>query len=338
MLSILFRCDATPEIGSGHVMRCLSLALELKRMQIKAGFVVSELSSLGGSLIQKKGFSIFETGTKNPSTPLNIEDCNRTCSIAYKNQVGFVIVDHYSAQNNYIADLKTKRFKVGLIDDIPDRNFEGIDWILNQNIGITDSYDNLSDSSVRLFGPDYALLRPEFEKVSLHRKSLNRNVLVTLGGGDVQLETRQILEALASVNKSIRIRVIGLAEEDVQSAQLGGHELRAIPRTNRLIDHMQWADISIIAGGTTCWEMCRMGIPSLILILADNQAMNAKSLEKIGFAINLGKISCAVKEVSSKVDNLLNDTVKIRKMGRIGASLVDGRGCYRASKSIIGIL
>jgi UDP-2,4-diacetamido-2,4,6-trideoxy-beta-L-altropyranose hydrolase len=339
MSSLLIRCDATPQIGMGHIMRCISLAAELQRREIRVCFAVSSGSRLGARVADEAGFEVLEIYCPDPELPLGHIDSAQVSSAAKEMSADCVLIDHYSAKYEYFEALKLGGIRVAVIDDLGDRRLNAVDWILNQNIGFNASDYTIQKGAICLTGPRYALLRSEFQKATpLTKNKISRNVLVTLGGGDVRSETKQILESLNSIRSKLNIRVTGLTQEEANDFVSKRHGLKAMEKSDHMISHMKWADISIVAGGSTCWEMCRMGVPILVLILAKNQKTNAKALEMSGCAVNLGEILNAKKEVPLIADKIFNDLPRVQEMSRLGRILVDGKGCLRASDSILRML
>jgi spore coat polysaccharide biosynthesis predicted glycosyltransferase SpsG len=216
------------------------------------------------------------------------------------------------------------------------------DLLLNQNISANESlYSNRHADTRLLLGTRYALLRREFWKWRGWKRNVPdvaTNILVTLGGSDPDNVTRQILQSLLPLKTpGLRVKaVIGAANphgqslRDLADSSLGRFEL--IGNTSEMPELMAWADLAVAAGGSTCWELALMGLPMVLLVLADNQRAIAAGLEREGAAIDLGWHNLLESVHMTKVlGDLLNDPIRRRLMSDLGRKLVDGCGASRVA-------
>jgi UDP-2,4-diacetamido-2,4,6-trideoxy-beta-L-altropyranose hydrolase len=258
-----------------------------------------------------------------------------------------IVVDHYQAQPGYLSRLKGAGV-LAVIDDIADRDFVSADWVLNQNLAAHGLQYRTRPECEKLFGPEFALLRPEFaaarQKLSRKFSADDRRLLVTLGGGDNSQAALVILEALEDVKPVLQVRCVVnrcTSQSALESLTVRSrHKIEFPPEADEMWNHMSWADLSINAGGTTCWELCCLGVPMLVIATAQNQESNVRALERHGYAKNLGKENTGTRlaATADQVQQLLGNPERRSAMARRAQSLVDGLGAKRAAKSLYSLV
>jgi UDP-2,4-diacetamido-2,4,6-trideoxy-beta-L-altropyranose hydrolase len=206
--------------------------------------------------------------------------------------LSWLITDHYALDARWEGQMRAFTEKIMIIDDLADRPHD-CDLLLDQNLyeKLERRYDGLvPDRCERLLGPRYALLRPEFaaaRKTLRHRDGRVRRIFIFFGGSDLSNETAKALEAIRLMNRSdIAVDVV------VGASNLKGEQIREIcqrtPNTyfhrqvENMAELMSLADLAIGAGGTTTWERCCLGLPTLVLVLADNQREVAEAMSTAG--------------------------------------------------------
>lgn len=330
--AVLFRCDASPSIGVGHVMRCRALAVALQERSVNVAFLVRGSCTVDG----------FETmwAPDGDDAALSERDLGRTIEVATRGGFEAVMVDHYGADAKYCEALKEAGLLVGVIDDLADRDLSSADWILNQNIEAhAVEYRTRVDTPV-LRGPRYALLRPEFAEARTllaHPPAVSgARVLITLGGGATADICASLLATLDSIERPLSVRCIATdAHEQLRrAAGESRHAVEVLGATENMAAQMTWADISINGGGSTCWELLCLGVPMVVLVLSDNQQLNAPALERAGVAVKADSID----GVRDAVATLLNHPARMRTMARRGTQLVDGRGAQRVAQVLARLL
>lgn len=264
----------------------------------------------------------------------------------------WVIVDHYALDARWETEAVPRGTPVMAIDDLADRS-HACDILLDQNQGRSDSdYDGLvPETALRLIGPKFALLRPEFaiaRPVSLARRNEPHlhHVMISMGGMDADDITGQLLDGLMATAQDG-----GLPEGLRLSVVMGGmapHLNSVLARAATLpcpcdirVDVedmaalMSSSDLAIGAAGSTSWERCCLGLPTLQLVLADNQRSGAEALAKSGAAVLIG--DGLPKDWSTVLQEHLriNATpTRLREMSQAAARLVDGEGVARAMAQI----
>jgi UDP-2,4-diacetamido-2,4,6-trideoxy-beta-L-altropyranose hydrolase len=346
---LLIRTDATPHIGTGHVMRCLALA---QAWQTAGGGVVFAMATAPEGLrarLAEEGFDYIMLGTTEPGS---IDDATRTMHISRQQRAQYIVIDGYHFGSGFQQALKEAHFTLLYVDDYEQADYYAADLLLNQNLyAIGMSYPARAPSTQLLLGTDYALLRREFwpwREWQRETAPLAQHVLVTLGGSDPHNTTLTVIRALKLLLAERRSGAEGQAQHTDLNVRIVVGPANAYRQT--LVDEigqdtetfhlltavrdmpalMAWADMAISAAGSTCWEMAFMGVPLLTVILADNQQYIASSLADADIAIDMGWYSALhVESLAAYVAKLMNDLDRRRAMSARGRQLVDGLGAQR---------
>lgn len=328
---VIFRTDAFFEIGTGHVMRCLALANACRKVNIETRFVGRIEDNFLLALISQYGhqFTALEPGFEKMW--LNL--INR--------EIDWVVLDGYQFRVKDHRIIRGIGVKLLVIDDLANLESYEADVILNQNFhASTKAYKSVSNTTM-LMGSKFALLRQEFLEIRPWDRSVEaRRVLITLGGSDPQGVTLKVIEALVNMHSKKRfdVRLIAgssnLYLDQLKSAsefaRISGHTVELIHFTEDMAKEMAWADIAVIAGGTTSLEVAYMGLPSLVLVLADNQVPIADAMQSMGIAESLGWHNRVSPDtIAVALDRLARDVFLRRSMTACGQDLVDGLGAKR---------
>jgi len=355
-MKVAFRADASLQIGSGHVMRCLALADALKQYGVESHFICRGHSGHLIEQIRGKGHIVHVL----PHEPARKMDCNgpshgawlgatqeqdvQAClPILQTLQAEWLIVDHYSLDIRWEERLRPYCERLMVIDDLADRAHQ-CDLLLDQNLGRTaaDYVGKVPGQCVVLVGPQYALLRPEFSVLrdySLARRRQNQGInrlLITMGGVDLVNASGLVLDALAGCDlpEHCQITVVmgatapWLVQVRAKAAALrwSTHVVVDAADMARL---MAEADLCLGAAGSTSWERCTLGLPCVLLCVADNQKMVIEALAREGCAIAL-EVSALRAMGGPLLDSVL---VQARRaaphMAERAASVTDGAGCNR---------
>jgi len=340
---IVFRADASLSIGTGHVVRCLALADGLSKKGGKVRFVCRGDEGSLQDIIRRHGHAVS-------ALPSGIDmkaDSYLTFDILEKENIrpDWLIVDHYGIDISWEFLFRETAKKIMVIDDLADKKHD-CDILLDQNcIAHNNRYDRLvPESCIRLLGPGYALLRSQFREVREHVKVRNgamRKILVCMGGVDHANVTCKILRALAALNcPDITIDVvIGASNphrEDIQA--IVSHMPNTVSHLG--VDNMAAlfaeADLAIGASGTTTWERCCLGVPSIVIILADNQKNVAEDLAREGILINLGWHEHITEEcIKNEIEKLIGNHDERKRMGQRAKEIVDGKGVEKVVGTMI---
>lgn len=366
-MRFVFRADASVQIGTGHVMRCLTLADELVRQGHECRFVCREHKGHLGDLIADKGygFTLLPLQSDNELDPrdrgaddcaywLGVpweEDARQTLDAVKAWQPDWLVVDHYTLDAQWESHVRNAipGMRLMAIDDLADRPHEA-DVLLDQNLGRKpeDYRDLVPGHCRRLIGPRYALLRPEFAEWrhwSLERRRRSgpvKRLLVTLGGVDKDNVTGQVLDALSEAHFSEHLEITAvMGASSPWLGQVRNRRLQmpcpteVVVNATDLAQRMANADLAIGAAGSTSWERCCLGLPSIVLVLANNQQAIAHALHVEGAAYAISA-NDAMRELV-KQWSVITDRDYLDSLGQRAASLVDGLGGGRVLNALIEI-
>jgi UDP-2,4-diacetamido-2,4,6-trideoxy-beta-L-altropyranose hydrolase len=334
-MKAVIRADASVSIGTGHVMRCLTLADALRAKGGKVSFVCRELSGDLNSYIEGKGYPVYGLhGDRDPGWETDAAGTESILSIA-GGDIDWLIVDHYGVDARWEARLRAYSRKIMVIDDLANRHHD-CDLLLDQNYhehGESRYEGLLPPGCKKLLGPRYALLREEFRSA---RRGLRvrdgsvRRILIFFGGSDPTNETAKALEALRMIEQP------GIAADVVvgQSNPNGGllrEKCASMPCINffcqvdNMAELMARADLSIGAGGAATWERCYLGLPAITVITAENQLETTVALAKTGAIRNLGwHHDVGPVTIARAIEEALGDPASLVEMGNRAIRLMGG--------------
>jgi UDP-2,4-diacetamido-2,4,6-trideoxy-beta-L-altropyranose hydrolase len=312
-MRIVFRSDASLAIGTGHVMRCLTLASALRERDVTVSFVCREHDGHLCGLIEKRGFTVCrlpvpKAGTQAEGAPTHaawlgatwVEDAEQTRAAIAASSVkpDWLVVDHYAIEQCWEKSLRSSAGRIMVIDDLADRVHD-CDLLLDQNL-VAQMHiryaDKVPATCGLLLGPEYALLQPLYAE--LHdrvpaRKGPIRHIFIFFGGVDGDNLTGRSLSAFLQLNRTdIDVDVVitaGSPYAAIIRDQIAGHgNIHLHSNLPTLAPLMAKADLAIGAGGATSWERLCLGLPSLVVTLAENQRPVAAYLHGAGLAHWIG--------------------------------------------------
>ena len=346
-MKIAIRTDASLRIGSGHLMRCRTLAEELKLRGADVHFVCRSHSGNLNELLQDT-FTVHELSPPSMDTHnaadedyaawLGVrqeEDAADTIAALQGWRPDWLVVDHYSLDKTWENVLRPYAGRIMVIDDLANRVHD-CDLLLDQNFytDMDTRYTNLVPCSCQLLlGPKHALLRPEFREA---RKNLRirdgkvQQIFVFFGGADPTNETAKVIQALKTLELECIVDVVvgasnpnkeGIKQECIESARFKYHE-----QIDNIAELMAKADLAIGAGGTTTWERCCLGLPTLTVAIATNQKALIHAL-KIRFAlVEVPKLLDYTGIVRSFFELIQYNEILLTEVQRNCLSLCDGAG------------
>ncbi len=336
---LLIRADASPTIGTGHVMRSIALAEAWQDAGGVAQLASAELSPGLAARIAGSGVQSHDLRGAQASEP------GALATLAARLGARWVALDGYGFDAQWPSALHVRGLRVLVLDDFGTHGRHDADLILNQNLAPQIAWYAEGRTGRRLLlGPRYALLRREFRRAAPRPPSVGSalRVLVTLGGADPDNVTELVLRALAHVPLALQIRVVIGAQNPhlpKLSAAIAGLGAELVQSANDMTVHMQWADLAIAGAGSTTWELACLGVPAVLLVLADNQLALASAVHRAGFAYSAGWASQLTAErLSSIVAELGGDAARRTSMAQLGAKIVDGRGALRVCQLMLAEL
>lgn len=358
-MRIAFRADASIQIGTGHVMRCLTLADALRARGHECIFICRDHTGNLAELIARRGFELHLMNHEGPigqspgSTAdfaLGYEswlgtswqrDAEQTIDSLKGKRMDLMIVDHYALDALWEEEIAGVANEVMVVDDLANRPHVA-DILLDQNLGRSKGdYDHLVTANCkRLIGPEYALLRPEFHR--FRTKSLERRcepellrILVSMGGTDTPNATAAVLASLESSSLPSQLRldvVMGATAtwlNDIQNvAKTSRFNVTVSTNVQDMGERMCLADLSIGAAGSTSWERCALGLPSIVVSQAQNQSGILQALSDAGAAIKLD-FPIDEAQLASLVVDFYKNPEKLARMAREASLICDGMGVQR---------
>ncbi|MHC5936951.1 UDP-2,4-diacetamido-2,4,6-trideoxy-beta-L-altropyranose hydrolase [Nostoc sp.] len=337
-MKLFIRVDASTQIGTGHVMRCLALAQAWQDAGGQVIFVMAtEVPDLKTRL-KAEGMEVIHLPL--PVQIGSAEDAEATAKLARQLNASWVVVDGYHFGVKYQEIIKEFELKLLFIDDYGHAKQYHADIVLNQNIHAYEGlYINRQSYTQLLLGTSYSLLRREFWQWRGWQRSLPliaKKLLVTLGGADPDNVTLKVIQGLQQVEVDglEAVVVVGASNPHYEQLRSASQNLQFPIRLERNVmnmpDLMAWADVAVTAGGSTCWELAFMGLPSLVIILAENQQASTEKLEAMGVVVNLGwHENISTVEIASGIAQLFITAGRREKMTRCSQELVDGKGSNR---------
>ena len=361
-MKIAFRADASLQMGSGHVIRCLTLADALRAQGADCHFISREHPGHLLEVIRQRGYKVnglvslvqsAQAAIKNivneapQPEPVHAHwlgsawqaDAQETAAVLASLQPDWLVVDHYALDQRWEEVLAPHYRKLLVIDDLADRP-HCCDLLLDQNLGSQpEQYAPLVPAHCQvLAGPQYALLRPEFAALrpySLQRREAQpalSKLLITMGGVDQPNATGQVLQALktCALPANCRITVImGLTAPWLQNVQELAAQMpwptEVVVNVSNMAQRMADSDLAIGASGSTSWERCCLGLPTLMVVLAENQQAGAQALEAAHAACFLGSVSDFATQLPLAVHELI-DSKRQSPMGLAASAITDGQG------------
>lgn len=356
--NILFRVDASNLIGSGHFMRCLTLANEARSrgwqssfaMRVPTNNIIEKVKSSGHEihlLVDTDKDTIFQVNDLTHAGWLAVSqetDAIETSNLIEKINPDWVVVDHYAIDVVWHQIIRKSGRKLLVIDDLADRVLD-CDILVNQNVGFCakDYERKITTQTEILLGPKYALLRSEFHdwrEISLRRRKspiLNR-VLITMGGADPQNYTLKVLKELEKSINAAKVEFIVVLgalypflDEFNEFMEASKNKISQLTNVENMAEIMANSDICIGAAGSSSWERCCLGVPTLMLTIADNQ-------KRIASALNARRVTVCTdkKNLVSQFDIFFETggLDELRHLTKNSSELCDGFGAFRILESL----
>lgn len=343
-MNVVFRADATHEIGGGHVMRSLVIARELAKRGHQCTFVATE-GSFDLVPLKTQGIYCEQIPESDFDNPAKIR--------RWIAQADLLFLDSYRLDSAYQKETRCGNLLQATIEDIPGR-IHLVDLLIDPTFEREeDEYRGLVPPHCRLLlGVDYAPLREEFANL---RKTIDRKnnkteneavkILVSLGLTDPDNDTLKVLKGLkslkASGNKVSSTVVIGKGskhKDSISAFVASCQNMTLLEGVEDMATLMANSDLAIGAGGSTCWERCCLKLPSLIVVQAVNQSQIEKRLSEMRAVISLGKSKDLEPDtVKTAVHNLIENPHRRQALSEAAAHICDGMGAKRIADKLEAI-
>jgi UDP-2,4-diacetamido-2,4,6-trideoxy-beta-L-altropyranose hydrolase/UDP-4-amino-4,6-dideoxy-N-acetyl-beta-L-altrosamine N-acetyltransferase len=360
-MQIAFRTDASLDIGNGHVMRCLTLATNLQEAGATCRFICCDHPGNLIALIRERGFEVHTlpchpAELPKPAAKINYaawlgtdceNDARQTQTALGNTPVDWLIVDHYALDAHWEKQLRCACRGLMVIDDLANRDHD-CDLLLDQNLGriASDYAHRIPPECTLLIGPAYALLRPEFaehRQYSLARRSTEnlQHLLITMGGVDKDNATGKILAALMDCKLPLDCHITIVMgphapwlDQVRQQAEIMPRLTEILVNVNNMAELMADSDLAIGAAGSTAWERCCLGLPSIVLTLADNQKAGAAALASTGCSLLIHDRSTAANEIKQAIHHFMQAGTLL-KSSAAAAAITDGSGAKRVQAKLL---
>jgi UDP-2,4-diacetamido-2,4,6-trideoxy-beta-L-altropyranose hydrolase len=359
----VFRADASAGIGSGHVIRCLTLADALRSRGFECIFVCREHRGHLNELVRERGYSVcaltFAQGFDFFESERSFElpsysawlgttwqrDLEETRLALGEIAIDLMVVDHYALDHRWESGIRDRCGRILVIDDLADRVHD-CDWLLDQNLvfGFGDRYrDLIPKSATALLGPHYALLQPEYSywrDCTAVRKGAVRRVLIYFGGADNGNLTQMAVSAVSAIAPhNVALDVVisskGTHAEEVRRLVQRIPNARLHEQMHSLATLIAAADLAIGGAGATSWERCALGLPSIVVSLANNQRPIAEELHRRGALIWIGHVGeVGEPEFLDAIQSHLTNGLEYGWSQRCRA-IVDGSGTERVVAALM---
>jgi UDP-2,4-diacetamido-2,4,6-trideoxy-beta-L-altropyranose hydrolase len=349
-MQIAFRVDASATIGTGHVMRCLTLADALKRQGASCTFIARHLPDYLQELIESKAHENIRIGEHCQAEPCDelshahflgtsqSQDAAQAQTVLAALQPNWLILDHYGIDQRWETLMRPHAKKILVIDDLADRD-HNCDLLVDQNLYADMSeryYQRIPTSTKTLLGVQYVMLRSEFSEARKDvrvRKGNLRRLFIFFGGMDSTNFTLPVLNSLAKLKLlGIDVDVVIGAEHPTRDA------IQNICREQAYTCHIQTkdmakllleADAAIGAGGSTTWERCCLGLPSLAFIVAPNQRALTVHANQLGLLKAAQADICDSVALSKEIEDFMNEDTERQLMSDACLKAIDAKGTQR---------
>ncbi len=330
----LFRCDASPAIGAGHVTRCLALAEGLSETGWRIGFIVRRDTMPTVPALAASGFKVRV-----------LDDSNGEAEALRAEAVGhadLLVVDHYQCDATLERACRSFARKILVLDDATGRDHD-CDILVDAAAAGPEGYaGHVSPDARVLTGPAYALMRRSFvlhRAAALARRDGRpvKEILVSCGATDPANATSLVLEALDDVARNVVVSVVLSSRapqvEDVRRRLRG--KARLLLDADNMAELLTNSDLAIGAPGASAFERAVLGLPSVLVTLADNQRGIARLMEKAGAAVDGGALNEGfASRLRRIVERLLADAGARTRLSQAASALIDGRGATMVLKAV----
>ena len=340
-MKVAFRADASIRIGTGHVMRCLTLADRLRAEGVSTQFLCRPIDGHLGEFITARGHGLAWLPAR---ASLDQDAKDSLDALANESRWDWLVVDHYGLDADWESLMRGAAMKIMVIDDLADRAHD-CDLLLDQNLQEPGRYAGfVPDDCHILIGPRYSLLRPQFaaERQWLRpREGKLERLLVFFGGTDPGGQTLKALEAIRLLGRpglAVDV-VIGKDNPHRATIEVACHALLGATlqcQVGNMASLMAAADLFIGAGGTSSWERCCIGLPALVIATADNQIAQSLTLANAGAHRYAGRASSVTTEhLANEISSLMSQQDLLQHMSIQGMNLVDGLGTERTGSQML---
>ncbi len=355
-MQITFRVDASAMIGTGHIMRCLTLADTLKQLGARCTFISRHLPEYLQDFIESKSYQSIRIGEDCQTEPSNElphahflgtsqnQDADQTQTILEALDSDWLIIDHYGIDHRWETALRPFTKKILVIDDLADRDHD-CDVLVDQNLYAdmsTRYVEHIPDQATSLLGVKYAMLRPEFcdaRERAQTRKGKVQHLFVFFGGMDTANYTLPVLQSLSDLKlNDCAVDVVVGAEHstrDTIQSICQQENYTCHVQTNKMAELLLSADAAIGAGGSTSWERCCLGLPSLAFTVAPNQDALTLHADRLGLLKAAHADIYDAKALHKEIEDFMNANAERELMSDTCLEAIDAQGAQRIASYML---
>lgn len=354
-MNVAFRVDASSEMGTGHLARCLTLGQRLIEKGARVRFVSRHAPLHLQDAVRAVGadFHLIPPQLLAPDQRLGhaawlgvpqAVDAAATRQALADQSFDWLIVDHYALDAEWETSLRPSATKIAAIDDLADRSHD-CDLLVDPNLDDEPAAryrGRLPGHCRALLGPAYALLRPEFARLRANARPRSgevRRVLVFFGGVDAANHTTMAIEALMPLRDRISVDIVigaghaARTEIERSCAALGFRLHVQTPDMARLAAA---ADLAIGVGGVALWERCCVGLPAITFVSAFNHAAQVEHASRAGLVHAPNPSSPSAATIALHIQALCEAPGLRQLLSSRAMAAVDGQGVARVARVLLG--
>jgi len=329
-MNIVFRTDASIQIGTGHIMRCLTLAEALRGRGAECLFICRKHKGHLLEHIRQRGFDVRDLPVLGSDWAT---DLAQTKNIVEETKVDWLVVDHYELDARWESSMRQICRRLMVIDDLANRPHD-CDILLDQNFyrNQEQRYQGLlMQHSKTLLGPAYILLRTEFDKVRQElrtRDGIVKRIIIFFGGSDPKNQTLIVLATLKKMNMpniSVDV-VVGYNNPNRYFIQMLCKQITGITfhcNISNMAELILNADLGIGAGGSAMWERCYLGLPTITVVFAENQLRTTEDVAYLGAIEYLGWAdSLGVNGYERAISGLISNPQRLKQISETALALI----------------
>lgn len=336
---LYIRADGNQIIGSGHIMRCLSIAKALRTIGEESVFITAD--NYPDELIHKHGFKSISLNSD--WTNLDNES-EMLVDLIHSKGIRKILIDSYYVTTKYMEEIQSKT-PIVYIDDLEDMTYS-VDMLINYSISADkNKYIDKYPSTKILIGTDFIPLREQFQGVKHIYKEEVKDILLTTGGSDSYQVTGELIKHLKSnphlkdKNLHVVVGAFNIYKEEVLYLSKEYTNIFIYQNIDAMAELMSRCDMAISAGGTTLYELCACKVPTVAFAFADNQMIGTKALHENGLLSYAGDVrinpkSCILNILETVQAMSLNSCERKRMVEEMSKK-VDGYGATRIAKEIL---
>lgn len=338
------RADANEIIGTGHVMRCLSIAGEMRKQGEEITFIIADERT--EKIITEKGFQVICLGSVWNDLDREID---KLLQVIVEHSISLILIDSYYVTEKYLKTLH-KHTRLAYIDDI-NQFIYPVDYLINynvyaENLDYPNQYKKADVLGTKfMLGCSYAPLRSEFTNVQHVINNKVSKILITSGGTDNYNVVGNILESLSARNWFFQMDyyvILGrfnIHKSELEERWKNSKNVHLLSNVDNMVDYMKSCDIAVTAGGVTTYELCACGIPSIMYTLADNQLQIAQTVTEKNLIPWIGDVrenmDACMNKLVQELEDIKDDVGKRKRMSADMQKIVDGDGCRRLVAELI---